>query len=62
MIIKYENMVPNSVLCPEAGQLLNKISQEPAYIAWSKSQVPLLQKIAKIVGVDVSDLPDWPGK
>jgi len=57
----YENMVPNSVLCPRMGQLLNEISQEPAYIAWAKSQVPLLEKIAKIVGVPVSALPDWAG-
>lgn len=57
----YENMFPNTQLCPRAGQLLNQISAEPAYVAWTKSQLPLLEKIAGIIGVTVQELPDWPG-
>jgi len=54
-------MFPNTQLCPRAAQVLTQISSEPAYVSWTKSQLPLLEKIASILDVEVNSLPDWPG-
>jgi len=56
----YENMVPNSVLCPRSGQLLDQVNSEPEYLSYMKSLLPLQQKLSQVLGIPLAVLPDWP--
>ncbi|EGC38841.1 hypothetical protein DICPUDRAFT_96769 [Dictyostelium purpureum] len=53
----YENMTPNSVLCPELAILLANATSTPEYQEWVKNTTELKQQIMQ--ALDISVFPGW---